>query len=369
MALVAQLLETLHLIAPPDYALADDPIGLQIGDPEMEVSGCVVALDPSESALKFALERNANVLLTHHALLYHPVSRLFAKDPITECCRLALSHNIAVLCAHTNWDSAPGGISDTLAKLLGLQNIFPLGLGPELQTYKLVTFLPADTVDEVLDALARIGCGVIGLYQRCAFYSPGWGTYEPQPGAKPLIGDVGRREVVDELRLEVLVPKRLRQPAIEALLNAHPYDEPAYDLYLRHNNERASLGRQGELPSPLSLADFAKYVEQKLQTAINFWGSPTQSITRVAVVGGAGDFLWQEAQKAGCDAVVTGEVRHHNAVQATQTGLALIQAGHYATEQPGMLVLTEKLRALMPSVNFILFEPNPGEGGRPISPG
>jgi dinuclear metal center YbgI/SA1388 family protein len=367
MTTVAQILKALDSLAPPEYALPGDPIGLQVGNPQAEVRGCVIALDVGERSLRFALERNANVLITHHALLYHPVSRLLAGDPITECCRLALEHDIALICAHTNWDSAPGGISDTLARVLGLQNVSPLGAGTERPTYKLVTFLPEDAVDDVLDALAGIGCGVIGLYQRCAFYSPGWGTYEPQPGAKPLIGDVGRREVVNELRVEVLVPHRLRDSAVEALLQSHPYDEPAYDLYPRANKEKAYLGRWGDLPSPVPLHEFAKHVEEKLQARTTVWGRSEQILTRVAVAGGAGDSLWRDAREAGCQALVTGEVRHHNAIQAGASGMALIQAGHYATEQPGMASLLEKLRAQVPNVDFTLFEPPPGEQGRTLN--
>ncbi len=366
MVTVEQILKVLDSLAPPEYALPGDPIGLQMGNPKAEVQGCVVALDASESVLHFALEKKANVVITHHALIYHPISRLLDQDALTETCRLALQHRLAVICVHTNWDSAPGGISDTLARKLGLQNISSLGAGAELQTYKLVTFLPEDAVDDVLDALAKIGCGVIGLYQRCAFYSPGWGTYEPQPGAKPLIGDVGRREVVNELRLEVLVPPQLRHTAIRTLLESHPYDEPAFDLYPRANPEKAYLGRMGNLPSPTSLQEFVQHVEEKLQTRTTTWGNPRQTLNKVAVAGGASDSLWKDAKEAGCQVLVTGEVRHHNALQATQSGIAMIQAGHYATEQPGMVSLLEKLRTQMPGVDISLYEPPPGEGGRAL---
>ncbi|MCH8273902.1 MAG: Nif3-like dinuclear metal center hexameric protein [Armatimonadetes bacterium] len=366
MPTVAELLDALNRIAPPHLAFPDDPIGLQVGRPEDEVGRCLVALDPTLAAVEAAVEHKAQALVTHHAAIYHPLRSLAGDSPQVRVLRSAIQNGIALLNAHTNWDAAQGGVNDTLAERLGLRNLKAFGGDVPARAFKLITFLPETALDPVLDALAEAGCGEIGLYRRCAFYSPGSGTYEPQPGAEPLIGEVGKRETADERRLEVLVPGHAKEAALEALRNAHPYDEPAYDLYELVNVAPIALPRMGELPEAVSAEEFARHVEERLGTKTRMYGNRRSSIGLAAVCGGAAGLYWRAAMEAGCDAFVTGEVRHHEGVEAAESGFCIIEAGHYHTEQPGMESLKDRLAGELPAVEFHLFEPGPGVGGRPL---
>ncbi len=362
---VGELLSALDAVAPPHLALPDDPIGLQVGRKGDPVDACLAALDPSPSALRRAVEIGAQAIVSHHALIYHPIRTLAGDAPQVHAIRLALQNRIAVLIAHTNWDAAAGGVNDTLATKLGLEEIRPFGNDVPQRRYKLVTFLPPESRDAVLDALAGVGCGEIGLYRRCAFYSAGTGTYEPQEGASPLIGEVGQRETAAEERVEALVPGHAMQAAIRALKQTHPYDEPAYDLY-PIEAMAASLPRMGDLPEPMSFAAFSSYAAERLATSVRSFGKSGAMIGSVGVVGGAGGSYWLRAKVAGCDALVTGEVKHHEAVEAAESGFCVIEAGHFATEQPSVYTLAERLESLMPGVRFETFAPPQGESGSPI---
>lgn len=360
---VADVLTALDRIAPPRLAFPDDPIGLQIGRKSDPVSRCLVSLDSSVSAIGAAVNFGAQALIAHHAILYHPVRSLAGDSAQVQAIRMAIEKNIAVLIAHTNWDAAPGGVNDTLATMLSLQNVRPFGSDIPQSSFKLVTFLPAEHRDSVLDALSVIGCGVIGLYRRCAFFSPGRGTYEPQEGANPMIGQVGNREITDEERVEILVPGDVKQEAIRVLEETHPYDEPAFDLY-PIEAEAWSLPRMGTLEEPMELATFEQRVSDILQTKARAFGK-NKRIRTVGVVGGSGGGYWMKAKIAGCDALVTGEVRHHEAVEATESGVCLVEAGHYATEQPGMQSLAERLQTELRDVEFRLYTPDRGIVGHP----
>ncbi|HWP31873.1 MAG TPA: Nif3-like dinuclear metal center hexameric protein [Fimbriimonadales bacterium] len=365
MPTVAELLHALDSIAPPHLALPNDAIGLQVGSEKDKVERCLVALDPSLDAIEYAVSKKFDALITHHAPIYIPLANVAGDSPNVRVVREAIRHNIALLCAHTNWDAAPGGTNDTLASCFHLKNVRPFGKDIPTKAYKLFTFLPEESLDKLLDALAEIGCGEIGAYRRCAFYHPGSGTFEPQPGAQPFIGSLGGREVVPEVRVEILVPGHLKEEAIKTLLSVHPYEEPAYDLYEVANVERKSLPRMGELTQACSLAEFCARVENTLETKTKLYGDLTKSVRTIGIVGGAGGSYWNSAIEAGCEVLLTGEVKHHEALYAQAGGLSVIEAGHYATEQPAMRSLCKRLRETLPEVNFELFEPKMGTAGRP----
>jgi dinuclear metal center YbgI/SA1388 family protein len=362
MPLVKDILKVLNQIAPQELALPEDRIGLQCGSENQFVESIVVSLDPSIGALNFCLSKNARALVSHHALIYRPLQTLTWETASALKC--AIERNISVMVSHTNWDAAPGGINDTLAKKLGLTNtntFGPSGNDPQL---KLVTFLPKDALESLVDALSEAGAGQIGLYRRCAFYHSGTGTYEPQASSNPMIGNVGNREFVEEFRLEMVLPANKREAITNALLQAHPYDEPAFDFYMLARSPGIGIGRLGKLPVSMDPREFQNHISEALSTPVRSFGI-SDRIQNVAVVGGAGGDMWQAAQVAGADALVTGEVRHHEGLAAAENGFCIYEAGHYSTEQPGIITLAESLKEHLPEVEVFHFEPKPGEYGRP----
>lgn len=364
---IGRLLQEIESIAPSRYALSKDPIGLQIGDSADPVSKVVVSLDSSGAAIEFAQSIGADTLLSHHPLIYLPMERVSSQDRPGPEVRALIESKIAFIAVHTNWDTAPQGIADTLAERLNLQNVTSFGTGTECEVIKLTVYVPKESLPLLIDHLSGAGAGRIGEYERCAYWTEGTGTFMPLDGANPAIGESNRIEEVAEARLEMVLRPENLSAVRKALLENHPYEEPAYDFTRTIGTIEAPLGRIGELKNPMSPEDIASHIDKSLETRCQVWTSNNQKpIRRIAVCGGAGSFIWQEALDAGANAFVTGEIPQHVALEASQRGLCMIQAGHYATEQPGCEKLASLLKVALPEVEFHVFTPEPGQAGRPF---
>jgi len=269
------------------------------------------------------------------------------------------------IAAHTNWDSARGGVNDALCSLLGIEAVSDFGSSAEVSQLKLTVYCPAADVERIIDAAAAAGAGQIGLYSRCAFLGEGTGTFKGEEGANPTIGTVGQIEKTPEHRIEMVLPAERRIAVEKAVRSAHSYEEAALDFFVLTPNPEQPAGRIGTI-NPLSLSDFAAQVEARLGGPSWTWGDPESRIRKVAVVGGAADGEWVAAQRAGADVFVTGEVRQHIALEASESGMPIIAAGHYATEQPGVIALRDRMAEAMPEVDWLLFTPVQGLAGRPL---
>ncbi|MBC8065646.1 MAG: Nif3-like dinuclear metal center hexameric protein [Chlorobia bacterium] len=366
MASLADVLDALETIAPSHFAFSWDKIGLQVGDREQEVRRAVLSLDRSMAAIDFAAANHAQLLLTHHPVIFDPIPSVTSDTYEGRSILNLIQSGISHICAHTNWDVAPGGINDTLADLLGLLNVTSFGSAAGETSFKLVVFVPSDSVKMVIDACSIAGAGVIGQYNRCAFFATGQGTYEPGPDSSPHNGQPGTRSNVDEVRVEMVCPSHAVKSVSAAIRQAHPYEEPALDLYSLMQGKGQEAGRIGQLTQPLSLSEFADVVDGTLSTRSLTWGDRSQLIRTVAVVGGAADGEWQQAKAAGADILVTGEVKQHLALEVSESGFAIMAAGHYATEQPGTVALKYRMGKLLADVEWLVFEPQPGASGRPL---
>jgi dinuclear metal center YbgI/SA1388 family protein len=293
-----------------------------------------------------ACEHRAQLLVTHHPLLFKPLRRLTLDDPVGRVLWQAVRGGVAVIAAHTNLDVAADGLNHWLADRLELTDAEPLQpLTGHL--FKLVVFVPVEHAEAVADALFAGGAGQIGAYDQCSFQAAGIGTFRPGPGTTPFVGIAGRRERVEEIRLETIVPQRRLSRVLEKLLKAHPYEEVAYDLTpLANQLPGAGLGRIGRLPAPMSLAALGDRAKSLLGcSSVRLVGWPEQLVGKVAVCGGSGAGLIAEAQRRGADVLVTGDVKYHEARQAEDLGLALLDAGHFATERLAAAELATRLDA------------------------
>jgi hypothetical protein len=255
---------------------------------------------------------------------------------------------VALHVAHTNADSADPGVSDALADVLGLDDLRSLEPQPTRAVDKLVVFVPESHAERVLDAVTAAGAGRIGAYDRCAWTVVGTGTFRPGPGTSPTIGSVGAVERVTEVRVETVLPRALRVPVVAALVAAHPYEEPAYDLYeLAAQPGTTGIGRIGQLARPESLRAFAERVANSLPATaagVRTAGDPGAPVHAVAVCGGAGDSLLDAARAAGVDAYVTADLRHHPVSESREDGLpALVDVAHWASEWPWLADAARRL--------------------------
>lgn len=366
MPTVRAVMEAIERIAPKDLAISFDRVGLQVGDPAAAVGRGVVSLDRSRAAVAYAAGEGAQVLVSHHPLIWDPLKAARADDHVGATLLDLAKAGIALIAAHTNWDCARGGVNDALAEMLGLQGVVPFGMGNDPERLLLVTYVPAANRDALVDSLAAAGAGAVGKYERCAFLSSGMGVFTPREGANPHVGQVGAGTEVAEARIEMVVATSDLARVQSALLSAHPYEEPAFSFLPARGKSRLPIGRIGELARPMPLGDFVGFVDSALATRSMAWGDSGRLVRTVAAVGGSAADEWRAAQAAGADALVTGEVPQHVALEASESGFALVQAGHFATEQPGCAALAARLRAELPEVSWSLFEPVPGMAGRPL---
>jgi len=356
-ASVSDLMRIMEEIAPAALALPEDSIGLQAGDPAAPLSGVIVALDASDEAVEQALSAKANVIVTHHPLIYRPLDRIVPDDMAGRLLLKIIGAQLALYVAHTNLGRAPHGVNAVLAETVGLRDSEPLRLGNQCAQYKLVVFVPKGHEDQVREAACSAGAGVIGAYEFCTFQTEGVGTFVPREGAQPFSGEVGKLNRADELRLEMVVSDPFVPQVLEAMKRAHPYEEVAYDLLVTsQGDERFSLGRIGELDKSISLEKFASQIKKALKLeSVRIVGDMKRPVSRVATIAGAGGKFVSAVADAGADVLVTGDVGYHQAREARARDLCLIDAGHAETERIIVVPLAERLRTelakLDPSIN------------------
>ena len=356
MIRVRDVLAAIDRAAPFRLQESWDNSGLLVGDPKARVKRILVALDHTTAVVGEARRRRADLLVTHHPLFVDGTKRLTTETPDGAAALKMAASGIAHIAAHTNYDAAPGGLNDLLAKKLGLVDAVPLDRPPASGGMKLVVFLPPADRERVQRALFAAGAGQIGDYSQCSFRVGGTGTFLGGKSTHPTVGQPGRREEVQELRLETVVPPDRVAEVVRALRNAHPYEEPAFDLYpLAGLDERAGLGRVGTLARRQTLRAFTDRVRRSLKVkTVQVIGSPGRRIERVAVVGGGGGSLWPQAVEAGAQVLVTGEMKYHDRLASRDAGLVTVLAGHYATEQLGVGGLAKLLRAALPEAKVVI---------------
>ena len=335
-------------LAPPGLAERWDNSGAQVGDPAAQASRVLVALTPLPEVFEEAEETGADFLLLHHPLIFSPLKSVDTASYPGDLISRAISGNLTVYAAHTSYDAAPDGVSAALASAVGLRG--PLGVvSPRGTLRKLVVSMPTEDAEAVSEALAGAGAGRIGDYTRCTFRSPGTGTFLPGEGSAPYLGERGRLERVDEVRLETVVPAHLARAAVEAATAAHPYEEVALDVYpVEGHPEGCGYGRVGTLPEPMGPEDLRAHVSHSLGFPASLVaGGDRAEIRRVAVLGGSGGSFLRKVALSGAEAYVTGDLDYHDALLAESLGLAAIDAGHAATELPSLEPLARRLAPLV----------------------
>lgn len=341
------VIDAMEKLAPKYLAENWDNVGLLLGNPAQPVSKILIALDLTLEIAKQAVDQDVDLIITHHPVIFKGIQRIRTDLPQGKLLSLLMKADIAVYSAHTNLDIAESGVNDVLSDLLSLENTEPLTVTSAEKLCKLVVFVPQSYIEEVRDALAKAGAGKIGEYSHCTFFTTGTGTFFPATGTTPFVGEVGKLQQVEEVRLEMIFAEAILRRVVKALLKAHPYEEVAYDIYpLQNQGKMFGLGRIGELSSSQSLQDFAMWVKVQLNVpSLRIVGNPNMVISKVAVCGGSGAGLIGKAAFSGADVMVTGDVKYHEAQDALATGIAVIDAGHFATEYPLVKYLQDYLES------------------------
>lgn len=336
MPQLQHIMEVLNRLAPWDLAESWDNVGLQIGRLDQPVSRVMVALDLNEQVIQEGLHCQVDGFVVHHPLLFKPLSKVNLDTPIGRCLEELIKHRLFLIAAHTNMDMAAGGLNQFLADRFGLIDIKLLDpcMNPSSQRlYKIVVFAPQEYIPSLRNVMVRAGAGVIGNYADCSFEVGGSGTFRPCKEATPFIGKPGEVSRVEETRLEMLVAEESLLKVSEAVHDSHPYEEPVIDVYPVQSQVIHGMGRIGRLKEPLKLYDLALLAKKKLSAKdIRITGEQDKMIHTLAICSGSGGSLLNKVLRSKVDAFLTGELNYHDFLLAKDSDLAVIVAGHWATE-------------------------------------
>ena len=338
------VLDCLVELAPPHLAASWDNVGLMVGDPDTPLAGVVIAVDPTLEAVEETIRLGANLLITHHPLLFKaPKSLDLRREPGRTIARLIQS-GVGLYAAHTNLDVT--AVNVALAGAIGLEGVKVLDVTGSHPTYKLAVYVPISEGVRVREAAWDAGAGKSDSYDQGAYALEATGTFRPLPGARPAEGKIGAQTTTHETRLEFVVSSQQLKAVKAAISKAHPYEEPAFDVIeLYGAGEPYGFGLVGDLTRPETLQSFARRIKRTLgANTVRIVGDPERTLHRIAWLGGSGGDYWPKAQAAGCDTYITGEVRHHAALDALAAGMSFVEIGHVGSEQPVVPYLASYLQ-------------------------
>ncbi len=355
---VHEVIAALETIAPPELAEAWDNVGLLIGDKTAEVAKLALCIDLTGPVLEEILRKKVEMVMAYHPVIFKTVSRVTAVD--TPVVYSAAKNNLAVYSMHTALDAAQGGTNDVLAGVIGLIDPQPLQATACEGRCKVVVFVPAEALSAVAEAAFSSGAGEIGNYDDCSFFAHGIGTYRPTNGASPTLGTVGEHEAVEEIRLEMIAPESRVKAIRSAIGDAHPYEEPAIDVYpLEKATSKCGLGRIGRLKRAVSAKTLVDRVKQasgcsKVQVA---WASgsrgPSEKVSIAACCAGSCGSLAGSVPAGGATFYVTGEMRHHDALALAAEGVTCVCIGHSNSERMALRQLAGRLKKMLPGLSVI----------------
>ncbi len=354
----------MEVIAPTALAQSWDNVGLLAGDQAARVRRMLVAIDLTHRVLEEAVRLRVELLLAYHPPIFKPIGSLSAPGAGMESLVFECIHNgIAIYSTHTALDAAEGGTNDVLMSLCGVSKTEPLEYvdRPGPTECKLVVFVPLMHLENVSDAMFAAGAGRIGDYESCSFRSEGTGTFFGTKGTNPAVGRSGRLETVEEVRLEVVVPSRRLPEVVSAMRAAHPYEEPAFDVYPLKAPPVRGIGRIGSLVNPVTLASLARKLHASTKAdTVQIVGDANHRISRViAVAGASGSLPFRAGLRVG-DVVVTGEMRHHDALAIRRADASAIVLGHWASERPALGSLAKRLAVFLPNVEVCVSQADVG---------
>jgi len=330
--LIADIIKEIENFAPPSYQESYDNVGLIIGDSNLHCTGALLTLDVTEDVVNEAIENNCNLIIAHHPLIFSPLKKITGKNFVERCIIKCIKNNINVYAVHTNVDNVINGVNKKICEKLNLINTKILAPKNKILK-KLVTFVPASHLQIVQNALFNAGCGHIGNYDSCSFFTEGKGTFRGNENTNPFVGEKQKLSVEPEMRLETIFEAHKESKVIEALLSSHPYEEVAYDIYLLENHHpQVGSGMIGELPSELDTKTFLYKVKEVFNQPLIRYTHYDKPIKKVAVCGGSGAFLLSNAIQKNADAFISSDFKYHQFFEA-ENKIMIVDIGHFEAEQ------------------------------------
>ncbi len=348
MMKIDEVIRYLDAIVPPFLQESYDNSGFMIGDRTAVLKGILTCVDVTEDVLEEARQKSCNLVVSHHPLIFQGLKKITGQDHVAKTVKKAIQENIAIYAAHTNLDSVDFGISAILADKIGLKGLKVLDPKADLLK-KLVVFCPVDYAGKVRKAVFAAGAGHIGDYDSCSFNLEGQGSFKAGDDADPFVGQRGELHYEKEARVETIFPVYRQQQILEAMTEAHPYEEVAYDIYpLDNRYEKAGFGIIGYLKKPIPAKSFLSELKEKLNLQMLKYTPANGQVSRVAVCGGAGSFLIDKAKAAKVDAFITADLKYHDFFRA-ENQIMLADIGHYESEKYAKELLNQIISEKFPN--------------------
>ena len=355
MTTVNDILSILAATAPLATQESYDNAGLQIGDPNMNTDKALITLDVTEDVVDEAIAKSCQLIVSHHPLIFRPLKNLVPTTATQKTAIKIVRSGMALISMHTNLDNSFYGVNHILAETLCLSNIKILQ--PTSGTLlKLVVYVPTSHCEDLRQALFDAGCGTIGAYDECSFGVNGKGSFRASQGTNPFVGKIGERHYEDEVAIATILPAHRLACTVEAIRAAHPYEEPAYDIFRLDNDDPTTgAGMTGTLCNDMTEDEFLAHVSQKLNAhCLRHNATTGRTIRKVAICGGSGAFLAQQAARAGADAYVTADIKYHDFADTDK--LLLVDAGHFETEQFAKHLLKDIIIKKIPNFAALISE-------------
>lgn len=356
MTTISEIINHLESFAPLVYQESYDNSGLLTGDKTWIVSGALLTLDCTEKVVEEAIAKKCNLIIAHHPIIFGGLKSITGKNYVERTIIKAIKNDIAIYACHTNLDHVKGGVSFHMAKTLGLKNVKVLQ--PKFNTLlKLETYCPKSDSSKVLKALSEAGAGSIGEYSGCSFSFEGTGRFMPSDAANPFLGKRNVAEEVKEDKIEVLLPIALKVKVLNALKANHPYEEVAYFLHAVENkNQDIGGGTIGVLEEEMNIMDFFDLLKDKLGAQnIRYTKSQKTKVKKIALCGGSGSFLLQNAKHADADVFVSSDFKYHEFFDA-ENEIVIADIGHYETESHTKELFYEILKEKFTNIALVFTE-------------
>ena len=355
---VADVCAAMETIAPTGLAQHWDNVGLLAGDPSARARRVLTCIDLTHGVVDEAIAAKADVVMAYHPPLFKPVASLRSDSDGTDALVFrCIRQGIALYSTHTALDAADGGTNDVIAEMCGGKATEPIEFvdEPGVDQRKLVVFVPKEHVESVASAMFEAGAGHIGDYSSCSYRLAGEGTFYGSASTKPTIGKRGHLEHIDEIRLETIVPAEQVPHVISAMIKANPYDEPAFDVYPLAAKPVRGIGRIAALSPSTILGRLAKRLKRSTgATCVQLVGPADRELNRVVIVVGAAGSLPFRLELAASDCIITGEIRHHDALSIERIGCTALALGHWASERPVLASLSRRLGELLPGIGVLV---------------
>ena len=353
---IKDIINFLEEWAPPSLQESYDNSGLIIGNRDEKATGAIITLDVTEGVIDEAISNDANLIIAHHPLIFSGIKRIGTSHWVDTCIIKAIKNDIHIYAIHTNLDNLITGVNQKIAQKIGLKNLKILS--PKCNTLlKLTAFVPKESKEKVLASLYASGAGVIGNYDHCSFQLLGEGTFKPNEYANPTIGKRGEIKSVNEVRIEVIVPSNRKNKVLAGMKQSHPYEEVAYYLSeLVNENQEVGSGMIGDLSEALESSLFLDHLKKSMNLqVIKHTELVKDEIKKVALCGGAGRFLLEQAIASRADIFISSDFKYHDYFEANKQ-IIISDIGHYESEVFTKELIYERLTKNFAKFAFSLSE-------------